>query len=392
VRTMHLAPALVFLGCAALARADAPPAAVDVRQCGALGDGSQDDAPAIQRALDRGTPLVTIPRGVYRIGQTLRIGSNTTLRADPQAVVRLADGAGTHAGVFLLANRNPGNGNVRITVEGGIWDGNNAYNRRGRDGDFHGYTGTAINLVNVKQLTVRRLTVRNPEAFSIRLGEVEDFLIEDIVLDHPLLRPNQDGVHVSGFAQRGVIRRIKAVTPNTPNDDMVALNADDDVERVLNLGMRRGPIREIVVEDLQASGAYTFVRLLSHESPIENVVVRRVSGGCRFYAVNMNNWRFPLGAGAIRRVRLEGFDVAKTAFTPWAPALIHVTLGVSDLELRDFRRRDDPGGAAAATLLLANGRQNRVTQSDGRTAPVRDYSIRQGSIERLWLNRVAERP
>jgi polygalacturonase len=347
-----------------------------------VGDGVHDDAAAIQRALDRGAPLVTIPRGVYRIGQTLRIGSNTTLRADAQAVVRLADGAGTHAEVFLLANRNPGNGNVRITVEGGIWDGNNAHNRRGRDGDCHGYTGTAINLVNVKQLTVRRLTVRNPEAFSIRLGEVDDFVVEDIVLDHPLLRPNQDGVHVGGFSQRGVIRRIKAVTPNTPNDDMVALNADDDVERVLNLGMRRGPIRQIVVDDLQASGAYTFVRLLSHESPVENVVVRRVSGGCRFYAVNMNNWRFPLGAGQIRNVRLEAFDVAKTAYTPWAPALIHVTLG----------GRDDPGGAAAATLLVANGRQNRVTQSDGRTAPVREFSIRQGNIEQLWLNRSPERP
>jgi hypothetical protein len=48
--------------------------------------------------------------------------------------------------------------------------------------------------------------------------------------------------------------------------------------------------------------------------------------------------------------------------------------------------------AAAATLLVTNGRQNRVTQSDGRTEPVHDFSLRQGNIEQPWLNRSPERP
>ncbi len=368
-----------------------PPAKmVSVADFGATGNGQQDDAPAIQKALDSGAALVLIPPGTYRIGRTLRIGSGTTLKADPRAVLRLADGAGNHVSVFLLTNRNPGNGNAQITVEGGVWDGNNQHNPRGKDGDFFGYTGTAINFVNVKHLTVRKLTVRNPEAFSLRLGEVEDFLVEDVVLEHPLLRPNQDGVHVGGFSQRGVIRRIQAVTPDTPNDDMVAINADDDVERVLNLGMRRGPIRDILVEDLQASGAYTFVRILSKESLIENITVRRVTGGCRYYAVNLNQWRFPTGSGNIRNVRLEQFHVTKTLYKEWAPSLIHVTLNVRDLLIRDFRRGHDPQSAAAATLIVRNGCDNRVQTADGPVQPTRDFVVPRGDIPELWLNRSAK--
>ena len=78
------------------------------------------------------------------------------------------------------------------------------------------------------------LTVLNPESFSIRLGEVRHFTVENIVFDHPVIRPNQDGVHVGGFSEHGYIRNLRAATVNTTSDDMVALNADDDVQRVLN--------------------------------------------------------------------------------------------------------------------------------------------------------------
>ena len=363
------------------------PKTVSVVDYGAMGDGQQDDAAAIQKALDSGAEVVTIPSGVYRIGYTLRIGSGVTLKADPQAVIRLADGVGNHVSVFLLANRNPGNGNNHITIEGGVWDGNNEHNSRGKDGDLFAYTGTAINFINVRHLVLRNLTVRNPDAFSIRLGEVEDFLVEDILLDHSVVRPNQDGIHVGGFSQRGIIRRIKAVKPGTPNDDMVALNADDDVERVLNLGMRRGPIRDILVEDIQADGAYTFVRLLSKESVIENITVRRVKGSCRFYAVNMTNWRFPVGSGDIRNVRLEQFNITKMDYKEWAPSLINIKLKVRDLYIRDFQRGDNPETAHATTLSLNNGQENTIQSADDHRQSSSAFSIPQGGIRELWINR-----
>lgn len=377
-----LAFALATIGTAAADQPTPSDRTIRVADCGAIGDGKHDDAPAIQKALDSGSAIVIIPPGVYRVNQALRIGSGTTLKVDPKAVIRLADDAGNHASVFILTNRNPGNGNANITVEGGIWDGNNEHNRRGKDGDLFAYTGVAINFVNVKHLVLRNLTVKNPDSFSIRVGEVEDFLVEDITLDHPVIRPNQDGIHVGGYSQRGIIRRVKGVTPNTPADDMIAINADDDVERVLNLGMRRGPIRDILVEDIEADNAYNFVRILSTTSTIDGITVRRVAGSCSHYAVNINEWRFPAGSGDIRNVLLEHFNVSKTAgqTTP----LIDIALKVRNLQISDFVRTDS---VSVPTLRLRNGLNNLIRLDDDSKRSVSTFSIPSGGIGNLWIDR-----
>ena len=342
----------------------------DVKQCGAVGDGVADDSVAIQKALAGGQRVVIIPPGTYKVSGTLQVESDTTIKTSPKAIIRLADHAGTNVNVFLLTNRDSAGGNTNITVEGGIWDGNNEHNPRGRDGDPNGYTGTAINFVNVRHLVLRNLTVRNPEAFSIRLGEVDDFRVEDLRFDHAIIRPNQDGVHVGGFCRRGVIRNVRALTKRTTNDDMVALNADDDIKRVINLGMKRGPIRDITVENLCADDAYTFVRLLSFKELIENVTVSNVSGGCRVHAINMDRWRFPAGGGNIRNVTLRNFTIRKVdsgSNAKWfneAP-LIPIQSVVHGLRIENFRRApaDD---LPAPTLVIDNGQQNLV-HLDGAT-------------------------
>ena len=360
---------------------------VSVSVFGAVGNGQADDAPAIQKALDSGAATVVIPKGTYRIGSTLRVGSGTTVTADPEAVIRLADGVAQTCYDFIITNKHPGNGDADIRVQGGIWDANNEHNARGKDGDFFGYTGTAINFVNVKQLTLRDLTVRNPDAFSIRLGEVEDFLVENIVLDQTVHRPNQDGVHVGGYSQRGVIRKIRALHPNTPNDDMVALNADDDVERVLNLGMRRGPIRNVLVEHIRAEGAYTFVRLLSREARVENIVVRDVKGTCRHYALNLNRWRFPAGSGDIRNVLVEDFEVGKSPGSNPDHHLIHMTLLARDLHITNFRRLAEPEPTASRTLHIDNGRENTLQEGDGDPKTVTAFAQDAGDVVDLFSTR-----
>lgn len=361
------------------------PKTVSVIDYGAKGNGQQNDAFAIQKALDSGVEVVTIPSGIYSIDRTLLINSGTTLKADKEAIIRLANGAGNHVSTFLLANRNAISGNNNITVEGGIWDGNNEYNQRGNDGDRFGYTGTAINFINVTHLTIRNLTVRNPDAFSIRLGEVKDFIVEDILLDHSVVRPNQDGIHIGGFSQQGIVRQIKAIYLNTPNDDMVAINADDDVKRVINLGMKCGPIQDITVEDIQAEGAYSFIRILSKESCIKNINIKRVKGSCRFYAVNMNNWRFPLGSGNIKNVRLEDFDVTKTDSTKRDPSLIKISLKVNNLFIHNFNRGYNPETAKANTLFMDNGCENRIQTKNSKKLSSK-FVIPEGNIEKLWIN------
>ena len=58
---------------------------VSVLEFGARGDGCSDDSEAIQKALDSGKELVTVPFGCYKIGKTLRINSNTRLMVHPHA-------------------------------------------------------------------------------------------------------------------------------------------------------------------------------------------------------------------------------------------------------------------------------------------------------------------
>ena len=356
-----------------------PQYGVSVAQFGARGDGVADDAPAIQRALDADVPLVVVPEGVYRLGNTLRIGSGTRLVAHPRGVLRLADGAGRNARSFLLTNKEHERGDARIHVQGGIWDGNNAGNPRGPDGPADSYTGVALNFVNVHGLHLHDLTVRDPESFFIRLGRVREFLVERILLDAPRIRPHQDGVHVGGLSEEGAIRDIRATGAGCPNDDMVALNADDDVHRAINLGMECGPIRRVRVENLSAEDAYTFVRLLSREAPLEDIEVRGVRGGCRYHAINMNRWRFPAGCGAIRRVRIADLDVRKLPSNN-ADALVDIALWAEDLTLLDCRRGVD-GRADVPTLSISNARANRVVLDGLDPAQVRAMEAAGSGLE-----------
>lgn len=364
---------------------------LDVKQCAAIGDGVADDTAALQKALAGGQRTVIIPPGTYKISEALKVASGTTILADAKAIIRLADGAGRHAGVFLLSNRDPRRGNTHITVEGGIWDGNNEHNPRGHEGDPNGYTGAALNFVNVRHLALRNLTVRNPEAFSIRLGEVEDFVVEDIRFDHAVIRPNQDGVHVCGFCQHGVIRKLQALTPRTTNDDMVALNADNDPNRVINLGMKRGPIRDITVENLRAASAYTFVRLLSCKELIENVTISDIAGGCRMYAVNLGRWRFPAGGGNIRNVMLRNLTVHKVADGKPAEGanqapLILVESVVRGLCIENFRRA--PADKLSAPTLVVNSVPHYHLRLEGATGECsgKKFTLPRGGFSLLTLD------
>jgi polygalacturonase len=354
---------------------------INVRDYGAVGDGTHNDTSAIQSALDSGANNVVIPAGTYSINQTLLIGSNTTVQADPNAMIRLANGANT-----LLINNRPNASN--ITLQGGIWDGNNQYNQRGANSDPNPYSGCAINFFGVDHLTISDLTVRNPDSFGIRIGTVQNFAVRNVALDYTAARLNQDGVHVNGNSHHGVISGIRAVSPNTPNDDMVALNADDTrtMTEALVRGQQNGPISDVLVENLRADNAYTFVRLYSNSSRLENVTLRDIKGGFRYYAINMDNHDFPVGAGDIRDVTIDDCSVTKTAADlAWAP-VVDIGLQVQNLHFTTFVRGDNPSTAATPTLVLRNGLSNVIQFADGSQQEVQNYTLQQGGLGDFWLN------
>jgi polygalacturonase len=291
-----------------------------------------------------------VPQGVYQIRRSLLIGSNTTLSLAKEATILLGDGAAAEAGghCFMIRNRDVEQGNENVTVDGGTWDGNCAKNPRGEEFTPNAYGGVGMSFVKVENLVLRNITMRNNEAFAIRVGEVDRFLIENVHLAHTIIRPNQDGIHVGGFSENGVIRNISAKGDRVPNDDMVALNADDDVTRHFNQGMKLGPIRNILVENVTADDAYTFIRLLSNTSPIRDITIRNIRGGCRMYCINLNRWRFPKGRGNIENVLVENVEVAKMPGND--RPLIPVTLSVRKMTIRNFVRTDHDD--KAKTLLV----------------------------------------
>ena len=176
------------------------------------------------------------------------------------------------------------------------------------------------------------------------------FAISGIRFEADVIMPNQDGVHVGGFCEYGLIQDITATGMATPNDDLVALNADDANHRAQNLGKRRGPIRHVHVRQLRAEDCHSFVRFLSVDSPIEDVVVEDVRGGCRVCAINADacrscmvpvmdasDPRYVDGCGDIRDCRAIDMKVHKSIAANAKP-LFDLQSHARVLEIRDVMR------------------------------------------------------
>ena len=390
---------------------------------GVVGDGKADDSDALQSALDAGSPRIVVPYGHYRLGKGLRLHSDIHLVVHPQATLRLADGAGRSEDVFLLTNSDHQSGNHNIIIEGGIWDGNNPANPRGPD-EPGKYTGVMINFTNVEGLTLRALSLMDATSYFVRLGRVTDFLIEDISFEIKNLRPNQDGIHISGFCEDGIIRNLRGLGSRTPNDDMAALVADDALQRAQNRnGAFNGPIRRIRVENLRASSCHSFVRLLSVENEIEDVEIHDVKGGCRCCAINMDACRecriqlfndadHPNGVGSINNVRISDFNVYKATDDNNQP-MIDFRTRTDNIVIERFERdvmRDVSPGTPTLRVeksgelaMVAEGIENQTTAGDAETFVTADgpdsfrveqtlgyndtIEVREGGFDRVVVNR-----
>lgn len=152
-----------------------------------------------------------------------------------------------------------------------------------------------------------------------------EFLIENIEFQAGHIRPNQDGIHLGGHCHNGMIRNIRASGKGSTSDDMIAINADDAIHRVLNLGMKRGPISRIQIDGLYAEDCHSFVRLASVWSSISEISITNVVGGCYQHVVNADALRYCLtpifdqknpkyshGVGRLDDVALSDLKVHRT--------------------------------------------------------------------------------
>ena len=296
---------------------------VNVMDFGAKGDGIADDGPSFQAALDSGEEYIVVPSGIFSIGQTLYINSNTRINAHNQAHIRLASGVCKDPHHFLLTNKHHDTGDCNIIIKGGIWDYNCPGNPRKPDlFDLSGPSGTMLEFRKVKNLILSGMTLSDPECYYTRFCEVEDFLVEDIVFNSRNIRPNQDGVHFCGYCKNGIIRNLNA-SPESPNDDFIAMNADDCLTRLQNVNTICGPIENIVVENIYAQNCHCFVRMASFVSPIRNIDISNIRGGCKGFVLNMDaarycrtplfkNDEYPEGVGAVENVCISNVSAFLT--------------------------------------------------------------------------------
>ena len=293
---------------------------ISVRDTGAIGDGITDDTEALQRALDSGAATVEIPFGAYKVTKTLLLPSNTAIVADPCARITLRPEHRLHRDEFLLSNSDVVGGNINLSITGGVWDGNNRAPECEKPDIFdkEGYSGSVLNFVNVKGLTLKGITVANSTTYYVRMSRLEDFVIEDVDLVSDAFGKNQDGLHFGGACRHGRVKNLRALSFGQTNDDMVALNADDSVERVENIGLVRDAIEDITFENIFAENCYTIIRMLSVTASIRNIKFKNIYAGYRNYAINGDGARYcktplfteeeyPDGVGICENIEIENF-------------------------------------------------------------------------------------
>ena len=354
---------------------------LNVRDFGTSGDGHADDSPAIQRALDAAegkSGTVYIPAGTYRIGKTLYAGNDTTIRCDSGARLFVCEKQPKKRGDFLLSNRDTVCGNRNIAVYGGTWDGNFDGKNNNKPADLFdpdAWSGSTLNFVNVKNLTLAGLAMRNSVVYYIRMAKLDGFVIRDISFASERAAYNQDGLHFGGEVRHGLIENITA-EPGQTNDDMIAFNADDSMVRLENHDLCCGAIEDITVRGVYAENCYTGFRMLSVNSPIRDIRMEDIYLGCRHFAVNMDgarHCRTPLirdgeklnGSGHIENISVVNMTVWTTEKNG-ERALILAETELNNFRITGFRRdtaRDVCPEKPTLRIALAPSSYGTVTEN-----------------------------
>lgn len=351
---------------------------INVKTFGAGGLGCSDDTAALQAALFAEDGTVRIPSGRYIVSETLLLPSHKRILADPDARIVHAPVRPLRGGDFLLSNADPVGGNEDVELCGGIWDGGFGGRFNVKNPDLFapdGASGACLNFVNVRNLRLRDLTAANSVVYFIRMARLDGFEIQNVLFTADRLSWNQDGLHFGGEVRNGLVENVRAENCET-NDDLIALNADDSMDRIENHGLVRGDIENLTIRNVYAENCYTAVRMLSVTSAIRNVTIENLYAGCRCYALNLDAARFcrtplfreeayPDGVGRIENVRLRGIRAFFTEDAFQDLALIHNETVCRGLTISGFERPAAPDRRKDVPTLLVRNVVNQTLLLDG---------------------------
>ena len=199
----------------------------NVRDHGAIGDGRTHDRAALQSAIDAcvraGGGTVRLPPGDYLSG-ALRLGSGITLRLEAGATLWASTNQVDYAGIsarHLLVAENA----KQVALTGpGVVNGQGMADYGSRWGvpkkpEFR--TGILL-FTDCRDVTVRDVTIRNSDAWTLHFKRCENVTVEDITIRNNYRRLNSDGIDPNSCRNVRIARcRISA------GDDCIVLKSTE---------------------------------------------------------------------------------------------------------------------------------------------------------------------
>lgn len=323
-----------------------------------------DNTAAIQSVLDKAknSPVTVYWDGKYSV-TGLKIYSNTTIIANAGCGAILRNHS--DKSIFINASQSFGSEkDSNIVISGGIWNGN-YYNpeipkaAQSKGNRVNGLVG-CFRFYGVDNLIVRDAILYKPATYALAAANVTHVLYENIIVDvgpNPLI--NNDGLHIDGNSQYGVIRHCILNT----HDDGIGLNADDlylhwynsndgNPEKSFYTEACAGPISDILIDDITFNSSLFGIRILSGKSRVDRITIRNIKGYTKGYAVVIDNYQHnpPLvtwaGPGNIGTVNIEDFDVSIYPGPENMPneSCINVSTNVEQLICKNIKRKHFSAG------------------------------------------------
>ncbi len=187
----------------------------NIADYGAAGDGSTDDAPAVQAAVDAcsasGGGVVLVPAGRTFLCGPFHLASNTELRLSPGSVLlALPDetaytespfGENRGEGMMWISGRDIEN--VSITGTGAI-DGNGVFFMGAELSDSYDLKPVTdfdprphvLTLAGVRNTVIRDVTIRNSAYWTVHLAGCRDAVISGVTILNNVKVRNSDGIDI----------------------------------------------------------------------------------------------------------------------------------------------------------------------------------------------------